>query len=587
MHVLATAGHVDHGKSTLVRALTGMEPDRLAEERRRGLTIDLGFAWTRLSGGEQVAFVDVPGHERFVSTMLAGVGPVPAVMLVVAADGGWSAQTEEHVAVLDALGVDAGLVVVTRADLADPAPVRAEVADWLAETSLAGLSSVSCSAVTGAGLSDLRQALAGLVTGLPAPDVDAPTRLWIDRAFTIRGAGTVVTGTLAAGRLRTGDELLVARTGAVVGIRGLQSLNEQVPSVSAVARIAVNLRGISAADLGRGDALLTPGRWALTLGADVQLMSAPLKRLPVALMMHVGAAAHPVRARRLGDSGLRLSFSTPIALSYGDRVLLRDPGSRSIAGADVVDPLPAPLPRRRGAAVRRGAELTNMMLVSNPDAELRRRGMMRAAAFATLGLGMPNTEPIGDWLLDPGTRVALTDRLVRLAVEHRRGNPLDAGLAAGAAARALGLPDPRLLPALLAPPWHLVAGRLTSAQGPGELLPHDVKERITRIRDRLRSNPFDAPNAQDLAELDLTPTKLAAAVRAGLLIAIGDGVVLAPEAPEVALARLRSLEQPFTTSQARIALETSRRVAVPLLQWLDAAGLTQRLADDRRQLRPS
>src|SRR3954447_5709596 len=205
MYVVAAAGHVDHGKSTLVRALTGMEPDRFEEERRRGMTIDLGFVWTTLPGGEVVAFVDVPGHERFVPTMLAGVGPVPAVLLVVAADEGWMPQTAEHVAALDALGVRHGVLAVTRSDLADPGPVVADVGARLAPTSLAGLPAVPVSARTGAGRDDLVAALGRLARTLPAPDVDAPVRLWVDRAFTIRGSGTVVTGTLHPGALRTGD----------------------------------------------------------------------------------------------------------------------------------------------------------------------------------------------------------------------------------------------------------------------------------------------------------------------------------------------------------------------------------------------
>ena len=195
MHVVATAGHVDHGKSTLVRALTGMEPDRYEEERRRGMTIDLGFAWTALPSGEVVAFVDVPGHERFVPTMLAGVGPVPAVLLVVSADEGWMPQTAEHVAALDALGVRHALLAVTRSDLADPAPVAADVRRRLGATSLAGLPAVAVSARTGQGLPELRTALGALVRSLPAPDSGAPVRLWVDRSFSIRGSGTVVTGT--------------------------------------------------------------------------------------------------------------------------------------------------------------------------------------------------------------------------------------------------------------------------------------------------------------------------------------------------------------------------------------------------------
>lgn len=584
MHVLATAGHVDHGKSTLVRALTGMEPDRYPEERRRGLTLDLGFAWMNLPDGERLAFVDVPGHERFVGTMLAGAGSVPAVLLVVAADAGWSAQTQEHASILDALGVEHGLVVVTRSDLADPGPVLAEVPDWLAGTSLAGIPTVSCSAVTGAGIDDLRQALSAVVVALPAPDLGVPTRLWIDRSFTIRGAGTVVTGTLPAGRVRVGDELIVARTGETVVVRGLQSMKEPESAVQAVARIAVNLRGISADALHRGDALLTPGRWALTSTVDLRLTS-PVQRLPRDITMHIGAAALPCRTRRLGDRGVRLTITSPVALCYGDRVLLRDPGARMLIGADVVDPLPRPLPHRRGAALRRAIELTDMAAGPDPDGELRRRGYERVEDFSRLGIGRPSTQPIGGWFLDPATRKDLTERLAMLAAEHQHLDPLDAGLTAGAAARSLGLPDARLLSAVVQPPWQLREGRVTLIGQSVTDLPAHVAEKIERVRERLRNNAFDAPTPTELTDLDLSPTMLTAAVRAGLLITVGDGVFLQPEVQQAAVERLKQLPQPFTTSQARAALQTSRRVALPLLRWLDAAGITVRLPDDRRQVR--
>ena len=226
MYVIATAGHVDHGKSTLVRALTGMEPDRWAEERRRGMTIDLGYAWMTLPAGDKLAFVDVPGHERFVPNMLAGLGPVPAVMFVVAADGGWMPQSAEHLAAVDALGVRHGLLVITRSDLADPAPATRQARAEIARTSLGAVEAISVSAVTGQGLDDLRAALIRLVDSLGAAAAagPAPVRLWIDRSFTIKGAGTVVTGTLPAGTVRNGQELALAPSGRTVRVRGLEAL---------------------------------------------------------------------------------------------------------------------------------------------------------------------------------------------------------------------------------------------------------------------------------------------------------------------------------------------------------------------------
>src|SRR5918997_1877617 len=256
VHVVATAGHVDHGKSTLVRALTGMEPDRFEEERRRGLTIELGYAWTTLNGGEDtIAFVDVPGHERFFATMLAGLGPAPAVLFVVAADEGWRQQSSEHLAAVDALGLRHGLLVVTRSDLANPAAATEEAQARIAESSLGAVPAVAVSGVTGAGLDALRTALGRLAAELPAPRTDGRVRLWVDRSFTIRGAGTVVTGTLGAGTLRVGDTLHSGDRD--VRIRGLQSMGTSRDEVAAVARVAVNLRGVEVDEVGRGDALLT------------------------------------------------------------------------------------------------------------------------------------------------------------------------------------------------------------------------------------------------------------------------------------------------------------------------------------------
>jgi len=290
VQVIATAGHVDHGKSTLVRALTGMEPDRWAEERRRGMTIDLGYAWTTLPSGQEIAFVDVPGHERFMTNMLAGVGPVPAVLLVIAADEGWCAQTDEHVRSLDALGVRHGVVAVTRCDLADASAAIEQAGELLAATTLAGIPAVSVSGQTGAGLAALRATLDVLASELPRPDPEARIRLWVDRSFTVRGSGTVVTGTLAAGTLRRGD--LLELRDSTVSVRALQRLGQPADHVTAPARVAVNLRGVAHGDVRRGDALLTPGAWRRTNVVDARVDGG---ELPSHVVLHVGAAAVPAR----------------------------------------------------------------------------------------------------------------------------------------------------------------------------------------------------------------------------------------------------------------------------------------------------
>jgi selenocysteine-specific elongation factor len=304
-----------------------MEPDRWAEERRRGMTIDLGYAWTSLPSGADLAFVDVPGHSRFIGNMLAGLGPAPGVMFVVAADEGWRQQSSEHLAAIDALGLTTGVLAVTRSDLADPAPAIAEAKGRIAASSLGPVEAVAVSGTTGAGLDVLCAALERLVTTLPTPDTAAPVRLWVDRAFTITGSGTVVTGTLGAGTIRVEDSLELA--GRLVRVRGLQSLGSAYDEVRAVSRVAVNLRGVARDAISRGDALLTPKAWRSTTTVDVQVAGDVTSRQ---LVLHVGTAAVPVHARRLGAGMTRLGLPRPLPLLVGERVVLRDPGGVVIGG---------------------------------------------------------------------------------------------------------------------------------------------------------------------------------------------------------------------------------------------------------------
>lgn len=569
MHVIATAGHVDHGKSTLVRALTGMEPDRWAEERRRGMTIDLGFAWTMLASGERVAFVDVPGHERFVANMLAGVGPCPVVMFVVAADEGWQAQSAEHLAALDALGVRHGLLVVTRADLADPEPALEQARGHLAKTGLAGIDSVVVSGRTRQGLPELKAALARLVAALPEADTEDAVRLWIDRAFTVTGAGTVVTGTLARGTLRVGDGLDAG--GHRVRVRALQTLGEKVEKVSATARVAVNLRGVDRADLTRGTALLAPDAWLRTQVVDVRLDAGHRGEA----VLHLGSAAVPVMVRPLGTGTARLTLSRPLPLRTGDRGLLRDPGRREIvAGLRVLDVRPAPL-RRRGAAAARAAELAEVDL---PDSAtlLRWHGLLKGAELTMMGCPPDGTAVAGDWFADPAH---WSDLEARLKDHVSRRPPLDPGVTVDAATQLLGLPDRRLTEALVTPPLVIEAGRILPA---GRSLPPSIAKAVADLAADLTTRPFDAPAAERLAELGLTGKALAAALRSGALTSIGKNIVLLPDAPARAAETLALLPSPFTVSDARIALDTSRRVAVPLLEYLDARGITQRTDNNLR-----
>ncbi len=600
MHVVATAGHVDHGKSMLVRALTGMEPDRWEAERRRGMTIDLGFAWLTLPSGGELAFVDVPGHERFITNMLAGVGPAPAVVFVVAADGGWMPQSAEHLAAIDALGVRDGVLVVTRADLADPGPALRQAAARLAGTSLGSPEAVAVSALTGQGLPELTAALGRLVARLPQPDRRGAVRLWLDRVFAIKGSGTVVTGTLQAGTVQAGDELMLAPAMRAVRIRGVQSLGVPAAQVSGVARVALNLRGVGTRELGRGMALIEPGRWTVTGVIDVRLAPAPAAdgepgtiRLPGRLTLHIGAARAVARVRMLGSRFARLTLDHPLPLHVGDRVLLRDPGAaadrgsgRPVFGATVLDVSPPRL-RGNGAAAAAERELAAWPDVPAAPDLLRRHRLLRAATASAMGLdGLP-PPAAGDWLADPVHWQRLRQDLAAAVAAHAARDPLAPGLPVDAARAELGLPARDLVEALAA--WDDGTGRLAEVHA-GYLratgsLPAPVAAAVQAVLAGLADAPFRAPEADRLRELGLDARAAAAAERAGLVCRLPGNILLAPGAPERAARILAGLPQPFTTSDARQALGTTRRVAIPLLEWLDRAGATRRLADDRRTMR--
>ena len=623
MQVIATAGHVDHGKSALVRALTGMEPDRWAEERRRGLTIDLGFAWTKLPGGERVAFVDVPGHERFVPNMLAGLGPVPAVLFVVAADGGWMPQSAEHLAAINAVGISHGLLAVTRSDLADPGPATRQALDRISRTSLGAVPAVAVSAVTGAGLPDLRDALERLVAALPVPDPAAPVRLWVDRSFSIRGSGTVVTGTLPAGTVTAGQELLLTPSLRPARIRALESMNEPVTSAAGVARVAVNLRGVPAGVPARGMALVEAGRWTLTRVLDVRLSALdPEITLPAEMTLHIGSARTQARIRPLGaplapspggpippdppwggttppsppvlQAVVRLTLRDPLPLHVGDRVLLRDPGNAAVTilGATVLDVDPPAL-ARRGATAAAGRELAAWPDPPSAADLLRRHGFLRAGALAAMGVAGGPKPVAGDWLADPDRWASLGGRLAEAVAAHAKRDPLAIGMPPEAARAALGLPDRTLVEALargvrgqvLLEDGYLRPAGPRDTRDAASSLPPRLAAAVTAVLADLADAPFLAPDAGRLRELGLDPRAIAAAARAGLLLRVTEQVVLAPDAQAQAARILAGLPQPFTTAEARQALGTTRRVAIPLLEYLDRAGVTQRLPDDRRRLR--
>ena len=576
---------MDHGKSSLVKALTGMEPDRWEEEQRRGLTIDLGFVWTRLDSGADVAFVDVPGHEKFLGNMLAGVGPAPVVLFVVAADEGWQAQSTDHRDALRALGVQHGIVALTRADKADKtrrAEVATQVRAELAGTQLADAPVIEVSAKTREGVDKLRASLDALLSGMPAPDKDARVRLWVDRAFSVKGAGTVVTGTLAAGTIAVGDELMLRDR--KVAVRGLQSENASVSSAGPVSRVAVNLRGVDADEIHRGDALLSPGAWRVLETVDVRrTFGTDMAELPRNLVVHTGTAGVGARLRPLGGDFARLTLEEPLPLTLLDRFVVRSPGGRHVvAGVEVADVHPAPL-TRRGDAKKRAEQLAQV-IPQDPADWLKRSGYDRVDNLIRDGFSI-SERPAGiiefrDWWISAGQVSLWKQELLRAVTEHSEANPLAPGLPRPAAMDALQLTEPALLGLAVA------AAKVESVDGvlrlPGQSVDLGPAEKgVAELERRLRDDCFAAPEAEDLKDLGLGAKELAAAERAGRLLRLHGGVVLLPSAPREAQTVVAKLEQPFTLSAARKALGTTRRVAIPLLEHLDSIGVT-RLVDGQR-----
>lgn len=351
MFVLGTAGHIDHGKSALVHALTGMDPDRLHEEKERGMTIDLGFAWLKLPGGQEVGIVDVPGHERFVKNMLAGVGSIDLALLIIAANEGVMPQTREHLAILDLLGIEKGIVVITKKDLVDAEwleIVRMDIEELIKPTVLSKAPIISVSSVTKEGLSELLTTLENMlkITN-PRKDTGRP-RLPIDRIFTIAGSGTIVTGTLIDGSLTVGQEVEIVPSGLRTRLRGLQTHKTKLNEVSPGSRVAANIVGIATSDIKRGDVLTKPGWLFPTTMLSVELRLLPYMKRPLRhnteVSFHTGAAESMAKVRLLdkdrlepgGTAWAQIILETPVALIKGDRFIIRSP-METLGGGKVVE----------------------------------------------------------------------------------------------------------------------------------------------------------------------------------------------------------------------------------------------------------
>ncbi len=590
MPIVGTAGHVDHGKSTLIRALTGRDPDRLAEEKQRGLTIDLGFAWTTLPSGTGIGFVDVPGHERFIKNMLAGIDAVNVGLLVVAADEGWMPQSEEHLAVLDLLDIPRIVIALTRTSLADQETrelAMAEVEESVSGTVAADSPIVAVDSISGEGLEELVAALEAAVTATEVPNIGRP-RLWVDRSFSISGAGTVVTGTLLDGPLEVGDELTVLPTGGTSRIRGIQSHEQTLPRVEPGTRTALNLSGLDTAAVPRGAMLGRVDEWAPTTRTLVSLRTVRGLAAPIrdrgAYHLHVGSGSWPARIRLLDGAELTgaghavVTTGHPIPLVIGDRFILREVGRRAVvAGGRVLEPKP---PARVRAV---GVERLEALVDASPDEQaaglLASRGVADIATLSahTRG-GRPAEAVVGSGTaLHPAEAARLTTQAVSSVERYQTDNPLRPGMPKASLASQLGV-DLDLLTVLLSQTDRLAdTGAEVATTGFAVELDPEQKNAWESARTRLEAG-LAVPSVSELG----LPTELVyALVRAGSLVRISGELVYSPDQIAGLIGRLGELPAGFTVAEFRDHFGLTRKYAVPLLEWLDTEGHTTRSGDKR------
>jgi selenocysteine-specific elongation factor len=603
MHVIGTAGHVDHGKSTLVQRLTGIDPDRFEEEKRRGLTIDLGFAWLTLPSGLELGIVDVPGHERFIKNMLAGAGGITVCLFVVAAPEGWMPQSAEHLAVLDVLGVRAGVVAVTKSDAVDSETLElavAEVEEKLEPSSLRGAPVVPCSGLTGDGLDRLVAELDRIVQATPpAPDLGRP-RLWIDRVFTISGAGTVVTGTLAGGALTAAQEVEITPEGRRARIRAIQSHKKEVERIGPGNRAALNLVGLERQGAERGDAVVEAHRWRPTrrIDAEVRVLEAEISGREHELsekgahLLYAGSAETPVRVKMLdrdvvasGQSGFaQLYLRDPLPLARGDRFVLRDAGRvLTFGGGTVLDPLPEFVKRGDRERVTLLERLRQADGAHALSALIEAKGsIVRAEAALRAGTDSVTDEilVLGDSLVSTEHFEHLRSRVFADLDAYHSSHPLETGMPREKLRAAIGL-DPRDFDALVDR-----LGEVVSEEATVRLASHDVSLSPEQERTRetllgtIESAGFTPPLTK---ELHVDPDLLQSLARSGQLVRIGDFHLTRRQAEEL---RTRVREAigargPLTVSEIRDLLGTSRKYAVPLCEWLDQTGATIRKGDTR------
>lgn len=623
--IIGTAGHVDHGKSTLITALTGINPDRLKEEQERGMTIDLGFAWLTLPGGQVVGIVDVPGHERFLKNMLAGAGGVDVVLLVIAADEGIMPQTREHLDILRLLDVKAGVVALTKCDLVDQEwlqLVTEEVKQFLRDTPLKEAPILPVSAVTGQGIDGLQNALQEAVERVPAREANAPFRLPIDRVFTLTGAGTVVTGTLVSGRIRIGDAVEILPPGIGSRARQIQMHGRRVEEAVAGSRVAINLPGVEKTQIERGMVCVPPGMFRPTQAFDARLTLLPdaVKGLTqrTRIRVYLGTAEIIGRVSLLDSERLepgaqgfvQIRLEKPLVCARGDRFVIRTYSPMfTIGGGTVLEPHaprhkrfnPVVIEHLQSLLTGTPAEKVLAILARSPagteEAELARRAGTEVSDMQTLLRQLEEEHKVlrvDDMWFERGVWQELLERVKQTLQRYHQQNPLRAGMPREElrSTVAKGL-SPRLFEALLVR-WQ-AQGAIALQGTLVRLADFSIRlnerqqrlaERVTQVIREGRATPPPVPViAQQVgAPPDAVKAMIGVLLEMGVLVQVGEDLFFHQEVIED-LAELvrRTIREKGSLSvgEFRDLTGSSRKFVVPLLEYFDNIRLTRRVGDVR------
>ena len=590
MRTIATAGHVDHGKSSLVLALTGTDPDRWEQEKRRGMTIDIGFGFCVLDSGQEIGFVDVPGHIRFLKNMLAGVSGVDIALLVVSATEGWMAQSEEHLQVLELLGISYAVVALTKVDSADEATALStekEIQSRFKHSPLSDAPIVWCDSITGRGIADLRRALDVAVRNAPPPLDWFRPRLWIDRVFSAQGAGTVVTGTLTRGDLELDSEIEVGTPPQSARIRKIECAKVESSRVSPGARVAINIGGVSHQTLSRGDALVADKQWIRPRVIDVELISRP-PNSPLSpkgrLTLYLGTGEYEVDYRLIDKNArwARITLPVAIPLAIGDRAIVRDSGTaRTIAGAEILDLDPTTKISEAASHLERPfAERvlsTHPWLTVDDLVGLTGCGQLAAKEMINSLVTQNLAVAVGQWVVVRSVMTQLKNKMGELVNIYHQDSPHGAGIELAALATKLNLTVDQLRAAITSfSDLTITQGRVHSASYSTETLSLEAQQLIKA----LSAKPFSPPTPTQLgADPELVKTLLGTKKLVDL-----DGIIFSAEAlADAQRIIINALEKTGELSIANVRdlLGSSRKFILPIMNWLDHSGVTRRRGDLR------